>query len=472
MDGKILEDRELHIYHITVAVDIVLSVATFFAALQFRNFFFEDNFLITKDYLFLSLIIIVVWFVLLKSKNFEKFHRTKSYTAILVEYAKGVSIGAAILSVAIFFFKLDISRGIIFMFAPLNLVVLYLSRIIFYEMMKSFRGRGVNRKNILIIGDNTSITLIKKILRHKEWGFNIVQLISSSDSLKNQFGKQFSVKSESDVDIHKMLESDIIDEVIYCKNNIDQKELHRIIYSCEEVGVVFRMHSNLWNLGGQKYHLSYFEEMPFFTFMNKPSDYFALLMKSWIDHIAAAIMLLILSPLFLFISGLIKFSSKGPVYFKQTRVGLHGRKFEIMKFRTMVPNAEALKEKIMGANEMDGPVFKIKSDPRITKVGHFLRKTGLDELPQLINIIKGEMSFIGPRPPIQSEVDQYERWQLRRLSMKPGITCIWQTMPNRNSISFQKWMELDLQYIDTWSLKNDVLLFFKTFKTVFFASGQ
>lgn len=472
MDGKILEDRELHIYHITIAVDIVLSLATFFASLQFRNYFFDDSFVYSKDYVFLSVILIVVWFLLLKSKNFEKFHRTKSYTAILIEYAKGVFIGAAILSVAIFFFKLDISRGIIFMFAPFNLIVLYISRIIFYEMMKSFRGRGVNRKNIVLIADETADLLIKKILKHQEWGFRIEKIISNSVELKNKYGKDFSVVEESAVDVNKLLESDIVDEVIYCKNTIDQKELHKIIYSCEEVGVIFRMHSNVWNLGGQKYHLSYFEEMPFFTFMNKPSDYFALLLKSWIDHIMAALMLLLLSPFFIAIAVMIKISSDGPVFFKQTRVGLNGRRFQIMKFRTMVQNAEEMKKEIMGANEMDGPVFKIKEDPRVTSVGKFLRKTGLDELPQLINIIKGEMSFIGPRPPIISEVEQYERWQLRRLSMKPGITCIWQTMPNRNSISFQKWMELDLQYIDTWSLKNDAILFFKTFRTVFFASGQ
>jgi lipopolysaccharide/colanic/teichoic acid biosynthesis glycosyltransferase len=132
----------------------------------------------------------------------------------------------------------------------------------------------------------------------------------------------------------------------------------------------------------------------------------------------------------------------------------------------MVNKAETLRAQIADRNEMDGPVFKIKDDPRITRVGKFLRKTGLDELPQLFNIIHGDMSFIGPRPPIQDEVEQYERWQLRRLSMKPGITCIWQTMPNRNEIIFNSWMKLDLQYIDSWSLKLDFILFLKTFRTI------
>jgi lipopolysaccharide/colanic/teichoic acid biosynthesis glycosyltransferase len=149
-----------------------------------------------------------------------------------------------------------------------------------------------------------------------------------------------------------------------------------------------------------------------------------------------------------------------------------GRKFKLYKFRTMVVNAEELLERLKARNEADGPTFKIKDDPRVTRFGKFLRKTGLDELPQLFNVVAGEMSLIGPRPPIESEVKQYERWQLRRLSVKPGITCTWQIIPNRNDIKFEKWMQLDLNYIDNWSLAKDAELFFKTITTVFLATGR
>ena len=138
----------------------------------------------------------------------------------------------------------------------------------------------------------------------------------------------------------------------------------------------------------------------------------------------------------------------------------------------MVQNAETVKHFLEGQNEADGPVFKIKDDPRVTRFGRIMRKTGLDELPQLINVIKGEMSLIGPRPPIEQEVIQYKRWQLRRLSVKPGITCSWQVLENRNDISFEKWMHLDLDYIDNWTLKEDARLFFKTFNTLVKATGQ
>ena len=147
-------------------------------------------------------------------------------------------------------------------------------------------------------------------------------------------------------------------------------------------------------------------------------------------------------------------------------------KFYIYKFRTMVYNAEKLRASLVSKNETDGPIFKIKDDPRITRVGKLLRKTGLDELPQLFNVLKGEMSLIGPRPPIPQEVEKYERWQLKRLSVKPGITCTWQVIPNRHDILFEKWMKLDIQYIENWSIKKDFVLIFKTIKSFFTPTGH
>jgi len=157
--------------------------------------------------------------------------------------------------------------------------------------------------------------------------------------------------------------------------------------------------------------------------------------------------------------------------FSQERSGLNGRRFMLHKFRTMVVNAEDLKEKLLEENEVDGPVFKIKKDPRITWTGAFLRKTSLDELPQLFNVLKGEMSLVGPRPPIPSEVERYKLWQRRRLSMKPGMTCIWQ-VSGRNNISFEQWMNMDLEYIDNWSLRLDLKLLLLTVREVTIGGGR
>ncbi|MFO8233843.1 MAG: sugar transferase [Bacteroidales bacterium] len=472
MNSKYIRNRESTLYYMVTFVEIMLSIIAFHTAMHIRNYYFTNEFLYDREYQILLLIMIFSWFFLLKTTNFEKFHRTKSYSAILVDYTKGILIGSIILMGAIFIFRLDvISRGFVAIFTILNLLVLFFFRVIFYESLKYFRSQGKNRKNVLIIGDDTSDEIINRIIINKEWGLKIDKVISNSQSIYSKYHLLFTILKDEN-NIHELLDRNVIDEVIYCKNNINQNELNELIFACEEVGVVFHLYSNCWVMTGRKYHLSYFGEMPYFTFMNKPSDQLALFAKDLIDYTMGLIYSILLSPVMLLIALAIKVDSSGPVFFKQERIGLRGRKFNIYKFRTMVTKAEELREEVKSLNEMDGPVFKIKNDPRITKVGRLLRKTGLDELPQLFNILKGEMSFIGPRPPIEEEVKQYERWQLRRLSMKPGISCIWQTMPKRNEIFFSKWMELDLQYIDSWSLKLDLILFFRTFRTIIMGSGR
>ncbi len=179
-----------------------------------------------------------------------------------------------------------------------------------------------------------------------------------------------------------------------------------------------------------------------------------LALKRLFDIAASGSALALLSPLLVVVSILIKATSRGPLFFKQVRIGQHGRPFHMLKFRSMVVNAEGLKAKLMAQNEQAGPVFKMKRDPRITTIGRFIRKFSIDELPQLVNILRGEMSIVGPRPPIPSEVAKYEAWQRRRLSVRPGLTCVWQ-VSGRNEISFEEWMYLDMQYIDHWSLAQD-----------------
>jgi lipopolysaccharide/colanic/teichoic acid biosynthesis glycosyltransferase len=187
----------------------------------------------------------------------------------------------------------------------------------------------------------------------------------------------------------------------------------------------------------------------------------------------AGILTLILAPVFLVIGLCIFVASPGPVLYRQVRLGRNGRQFNVLKFRTMIPDADRLLEDLKDLNEADGPAFKIKNDCRIIPfVGKFLRKTGLDELPQLINVLKGDMSLVGPRPPLPDEVDEYEIWQRRRLSMKPGLTCYWQIAPRRNDLTFDEWMKLDLSYIDNWSLQTDFLLLFKTAGTVLTGAGR
>ena len=188
--------------------------------------------------------------------------------------------------------------------------------------------------------------------------------------------------------------------------------------------------------------------------------------KKIIDFLGGLCGLILLSPILIIVSLLIKLESKGPVFFSQKRVGLNGEEFSMYKFRSMVVNAEELKEKLLAKNEMSGPMFKMKDDPRITKIGKFIRKTSIDELPQLLNILKGEMSLVGPRPSLPNEVAQFEGWMFRRLDVKPGLTCYWQ-VEGRNSIDFHNWMKLDVKYVEERSFWLDVKLIFKTFFVLF-----
>lgn len=192
--------------------------------------------------------------------------------------------------------------------------------------------------------------------------------------------------------------------------------------------------------------------------------------KTVFDKIGALVGIIIASPLALLIALAIKLEDGGPILFKQVRSGMNGRPFIFYKFRTMNVNAESEKNELLSLNEMSGPVFKITDDPRVTLVGKFLRKTSMDELPQFYNVIKGDMSLVGPRPPLSSEVKQYKEWQYRRLSVKPGITCLWQ-INGRNNIDFDKWMKLDLYYIDNWSFWTDIKIILKTIPAILRCNG-
>lgn len=191
-----------------------------------------------------------------------------------------------------------------------------------------------------------------------------------------------------------------------------------------------------------------------------------LCLKRFLDIVASMLGLVCLSPIIILVAIAIKIESKGPILFSQDRVGKDGKIFKIYKMRSMVQNAEELKEKLLEQNEMSGPMFKMKDDPRITKVGKFIRKTSIDELPQLINVIKGDMSLVGPRPSLPKEVKEFEPWMYERLAVKPGLTCYWQVM-GRNNIDFEEWMKLDIKYVRERNFFLDIKLIFKTFFVLF-----
>jgi exopolysaccharide biosynthesis polyprenyl glycosylphosphotransferase len=244
-----------------------------------------------------------------------------------------------------------------------------------------------------------------------------------------------------------------------------------IVRHCEEQGIIVRVRTEMSHLQVARSYVDELEGVPVMTVQSGPADSWQLIMKRVIDILGSAALLLALAPLFTIVALLIKFDSPGPVFFTQERVGFNKRRFWMLKFRTMVDGADTRQSKLEHLNEAKGPVFKIKNDPRITHLGNFLRRFSIDELPQIFNVFKGDMSLVGPRPLPVRDVEHIElTWHKRRFSIKPGITCLWQ-VNGRSDIGFDDWVRLDLEYIDKWSLALDLVILLKTIPAVLKGPG-
>ena len=452
-----------------IAIALAFQCAFYINYHADKSFFFFDS-----RTLKLFILILPAWLVILYLIQVAEIPRTKRYRVLFYQYFQSTILIITLLLIFYFVFKLYlISRLFLIEFSIFGLLFLFLVRSMEYKVFRIYRAKGYNYINIVLIADDSSISFIESLISNKEWGYRIIAIFTSSEKIKEKYEKAIILLPDEYLTVlNDLMEVDIIDEVLYFKSRVIPAEVRNTVRSCEELGVVFSL-----NYSGQNNKLTnaiktVIGNQKFLTFINIPHNTFALAIKKIMDISGSLFLIICLSPVLICISIMIKMTSEGPVIFKQARVGLRGRQFNLYKFRTMIANAEKLKKDLESENQMDGPVFKIKDDPRITSIGKILRKTGLDELPQLFNIIKGEMSLIGPRPPLPSETVQYKRWQLRRLSVKPGLSCFWQIKPDRNNIKFEKWMELDLAYIDNWSLRLDFTILLKTIKTVFQRSGS
>jgi exopolysaccharide biosynthesis polyprenyl glycosylphosphotransferase len=334
-----------------------------------------------------------------------------------------------------------------------------------------------SRREILIIGSRERARELIQVLSAPETSCNIIGCLDhEAERVGTTIAGNVSVIGTLQ-DFRALLYGRAVDEVIFAMplRKIDNV-LHYIRFA-EKQGVAIRVLPD-WQLQKLMYRPDvasvYIEQIggiPTVALSSAPRPDLPLLIKGFIDRTSAVAGLLLLAPLFALIALAIRLNGAGPIFFRQERCGLNGRIFSLYKFRTMVTDAEQLKEKLKAANEVDGPVFKMRHDPRVTGIGRILRRFSLDELPQLINVARGEMSLVGPRPPIPAEVREYEHWQRRRLSMKPGLTCIWQ-VSGRNDVGFAEWMRMDLSYIDNWSLLLDCKLLLRTVPAVLFGTGR
>jgi exopolysaccharide biosynthesis polyprenyl glycosylphosphotransferase len=308
--------------------------------------------------------------------------------------------------------------------------------------------------------------VVEAVEAHPEWGMAFAGFIRVEGTSEGTRGPFLGSLAQ----LGRVLEEEVLDVVVFAVPRERLGEVERGVHICEEQGVEVRISLDILRFGPGRMMIADMDGVPMLAFTRTPQDAIALGLKRAFDVLASGAVMLLLAPVFLVIAVAIRVDSPGPIFFRQRRVGQNGRVFDMLKFRSMYQDAEARLDALRAHNEMSGPVFKMANDPRVTAVGKFLRKTSLDEFPQFWNVLRGEMSVVGPRPPIPAEVRQYKRWQRRRLSMKPGITCIWQ-ISGRNNIDFDRWMELDLQYIDEWSLWGDIQICFKTIPAVLSARG-
>ena len=466
------------------ASDICITFASFnFAYFIKKDFLAEPlgGLIPGPNYQLVVLLAVIFWYISLKFFNVYSSYRTQSYYQISWKVIKASAAAMAMLSLAMYGLKItDVSRLMMGIFFAFNLSMLLLIKAVVYSVLSHFRLKGFNIRNLLIVGGRKrAVDVIKAVIDHMDAGYRIVGCISLD---RNEVGKDIvgGIRYIDTVDrLKSILVHQVVDEIIFALPLTLVKDVGKHIATAEELGVSVRilpdwqMHQQVYKPANARVQIEDFLNLPTIHLTTTPSENVEFLAKIAFDYLGAVFLSIALLPFVPIITILIKLFSTGPVFFKQERCGLNGRKIIVYKFRTMMPDAEDRRDKLEKLNELDGPVFKIKKDPRITSyIGTFLRKTGLDELPQLINVLKGEMSLVGPRPPIPEEVEKYDFWQRRRLSMKPGITCLWQCAPNRNDVCFHDWMNMDLQYIDNWSLMLDFKILLKTAVVVLTGQGR
>ena len=417
--------------------------------------------------------VIIVWYVTFSSLDLYASYRRRSFNEIFLNMAKAVSTAMLVMILCMYILKItDVSRIMLGMFFILDIFLLGLSKGAVYFSMYRVREKGFNFRNVMIIGSRERAKdVIITIGDQRGSGFKVIGCLDvGQEDLGRQVINGVRVIGTLD-DIESFIRKEVVDEVILAMPLNKIENAGHYINIAEKMGVSVRIvpdwqiHALMYRPGIATIRFEDFLGIPTMALATTPPNQGALLIKGAIDYLLAFTALLALLPFWVIIALSIKLSSRGPALFSQERSGLNGRRFQVYKFRTMVADAEARLRHLKELNESDGPVFKIKKDPRIIPyIGTFLRKTGLDELPQIINVLKGEMSLVGPRPPIPAEVEDYDMWQMRRLSMKPGLTCILQVSSGRNDLSFDQWMKLDLAlYMISEDIIYQLFIFHKHF---------
>jgi exopolysaccharide biosynthesis polyprenyl glycosylphosphotransferase len=417
---------------------------------------------------------LLVWHLVFSSFGLYSTKRLSSRWAEVLDVAKATTLACAIVFAVAMLRRIQMVTPLfILTFWAASTIAGAASRLLLRSLLRGIRRRGRDLRQMVVVGTNArAICFARNVELQPELGYRLVGFVDNDWSGLDEFRKSGYQRVADLNQFLPLLRNQVVDEVVIAlPMESAYGQAARIAALCEEQGVIVRLLSDIFNLRLARSRAEEFEGAPVITLYTGSPDGWQHLLKRTLDVVLSLLGLLLLAPLFLLATLIVKLTSRGPALFVQERVGLNKRRFRLYKFRTMVADAEQRQREVERLNEVPGPVFKIRNDPRLTPVGKFLRKTSIDELPQLLNVLKGDMSLVGPRPMAVRDYQGFDQdWQRRRFSVRPGITCLWQ-INGRSSVPFERWMELDMQYIDKWSLGLDLKILAKTIPAVIKGAG-
>lgn len=495
------ENREVVRFFLAI-VDALITIASFIVAVYLRNALLNlytfGSYIYWQNYPIILLAIVLIWRGLFGyHEAYVKQRFTSLKTDILI-VLKTIGLGTCIILTIAFMIKSDIPRSLIFSFSCVNFIFFCIGRVILYKCFSYHRSRGRNQKRVLILGTgDTAKEFLDSLKKYPDWGFKVVGLVCTNECEIGVEIVGYKIIGRLN-NLREIMHKNPIDELVIASQNnwifegledalrrptTDNRARRRVtnhwtnsiedvIALCEEEGVSIRIVSSFLKNLIVRAKTDTIHNVPFVRLTAVERTDFERLLKRSFDIVISISLLILLLPLFVVIALIIKIDSRGPVFYQWKILGLNKHPLTSYKFRTMVENADMLKKELMTKNEMNGAAFKMKDDPRITRVGKWLRKLSLDELPQLWSVLKGDLSLVGPRPPLQTEIEAFDGWHRRKLSVKPGITCLWQVSGRNDINNFDEWMRLDMQYIDNWNLWLDLKILFLTAYTVIRGTGR
>jgi len=449
-------------------IDSVLICLAFIAAYETRILLNFEGILYFRFYIELpiaTLLLVtsmIAWLAIGYWFNiYEKLDSAHPSVVLRDTFRQSV-LGAICVVLAQFILRLDLSRFFVLIFATYAWILLCLFRINAARVIGAVRKQFGTAHYVMVVGSSESARHLGEALEEsRDYG---VRLVGFLDDEPGRVQLQQSYEQYPLSKLRELLRLHVVDEIIFAVDSNRLSAMEDVFLRCDEEGVRTRVVVDFFPHVNSQVYLDRLGAKLLLTFSAAPHDEIRLLLKRFTDLIVAAAALVLLLPFMLLIVLLIRITSPGPAIFRQVRCGLNGRRFTFYKFRSMCDNAEEMKASLMHLNRKS-TAFKIPNDPRLTPVGRFLRKFSIDEWPQLWNVLKGEMSLVGPRPAVPEEVDSYQTWQRRRLRMRPGLTCLW-ALAGRDRLDFDTWMKMDMQYIDNWSLELDVKILLRTIPRV------